>query len=68
MNLKLKEMRMYRNISQNKLTREIRVSVQYLNQVENGTKQLSLAVANDIADYFHCSIDELIGRTQTTNE
>lgn len=65
MEIRLKDVRESRNVSQEDVAQHIGVSQQFISRVERGTKQISLDLASDVADYLDVSLDEIAGRTKT---
>ena len=59
---RIKEIRKSKNLSQVDVAKALNVKKQFLNNIENGYKALSLSFAVEIADYFDVSLDELVGR------
>lgn len=49
-------------LSQLELAEKIGVKQSMIHYIEVGAKVPSLAVAISLADAFHCSLDELVGR------
>lgn len=65
MEIHLKEVRESRNVTQEAVAQHIGVSQQFISRVEKGTKQISLDLASDIADYLSVSLDEIAGRLKS---
>ena len=61
----LKLLRKKAGISQQALADAIGVSQQSVNQYENHDIEPDITVLCQIADYFHSTIDDLVGRTPT---
>ena len=59
----LKKLRFEKNLSQQQLSSEIKVSQQSINKYENHETEPNLATLVMLADYFDTSVDYLIGRT-----
>jgi transcriptional regulator with XRE-family HTH domain len=59
----LKKLRFEKNLSQQQLASEIKVSQQSINKYENHETEPNLATLVMLADYFDTSVDYLIGRT-----
>ena len=55
------------NITASKLTREIPLTNGLITQWKQGKQKPSLEAVNKIADYFDCSVDYLLGRTDNPN-
>ena len=68
MNIRLKDIRESRNMSQDDIARQIGVSQQFISRVEKGNKSISLDLAAEIADYLNVSLDEIAGRTPAKQE
>lgn len=62
MEIRLKDVRESRNVTQEDIAQHIGVSQQFISRVEKGTKQISLDLASDVADYLDVSLDEIAGR------
>ncbi len=62
MEIRLKDVRESRNVIQEAVAQHIGVSQQFISRVEKGTKQISLDLASDVADYLGVSLDEIAGR------
>lgn len=62
MEIRLKDVRESRNVTQEAVAQHIGVSQQFISRVEKGTKQISLDLASDVADYLGVSLDEIAGR------
>ena len=56
----LKEYRLKRNLTQEQLCKMIDVSQSYLSQLENGQRNMSIAVAVKWSKLFEIALDELI--------
>lgn len=67
MNIRLKDIREARNISQDDIAKQIGVSQQFISRVERGNKSISLDLAAEIADYLDISLDEIAGRNKQKN-
>ena len=61
--MRLKEIRKQRNISQLRLAMDLHMSQNTISRYETGERQPGLAELILLADYFHVSIDYLVGRT-----
>ena len=57
---RIKEMRTYKNMSQEQLAKTVDTTSQYISAIENGTSKASLSAITAIANAFECSIDELL--------
>ena len=58
---RLKELRTERNISQNELARQIKISVACINRWENNLRGPNIDSIIILCKYFSCSADYLIG-------
>ncbi len=65
MEIRLKDVRESRNVTQEDIAQHIGVTQQFISRVEKGTKQISLDLASDVADYLDVSLDEIAGRQKT---
>lgn len=61
-NLKLKELRSEKNISQKELTNHINYTQSMIAKWENGINEPTARALKEIADFFGVSIDYLVGR------
>ena len=59
----LKKLRNERGISQQYLGISIGISQQSINQYENNSIEPDIFTLSKLADYFHTSIDYIVGRT-----
>lgn len=62
MELRLKNIRTEKKITQEEIAKRIGVTKAYICRVEKGTRDINLSLAADIADYLGVSLDELAGR------
>lgn len=60
--MKLKEIRESRGISQRKAAMDLNLSPVVYGRYENGVREPSNLVLLAMADYFGCSVDEILGR------
>lgn len=60
--LKLRELRKERQITQQELAKILKLSVQTISGYETGYAQPPLDTLIAMADYFQCSVDELLDR------
>lgn len=60
---KLRELRKERNVTQQELADEMLVTTRTLARYERGEREPRLPMVFDLADYFHVSIDYLVGRS-----
>ncbi len=56
----VRKMRLERNMTQEKLGKEVSVSTQMISQVERGTKSLTMELAKELADFFGCKTDDFL--------
>lgn len=59
----LRIIREKRNINQQKIAVELEISQESISKYENGNAFPSKEILIKLADYLHCSIDYLLGRT-----
>ncbi|MCL2054285.1 MAG: helix-turn-helix domain-containing protein [Oscillospiraceae bacterium] len=64
---RLKEIRESKGILQKDLAVNLNINASTLNQYENEKRQPNFKTLCAIADYFDCSIDYLLGRTDNPN-
>lgn len=57
---RIKDMRLYKKLSQEQLAKSIDTTAAYISAIENGTSKPSLAAITSIANAFKCSVDELL--------
>ena len=62
MELRLKNIRTEKKITQEEIAKRIGVTKAYICRVEKATRDINLSLAADIADYLGVSLDELAGR------
>jgi len=60
----LKQLREKYKVSQQKLAEAVGVSQQSINKYENHSIEPDIATLCAMADYFHTSVDHLVGRTE----
>jgi len=65
--LRLKELRIYKQLSQSDIANDFGISQQTISSYENGTREPDFELLSKFADYFDVSIDYLIGRTNDPN-
>ena len=65
--MRLKEIRKARGISQIKLAMDLNMAQNTISRYETGVREPSIAELVKIADYFHVSVDYLLGRTNNPN-
>ncbi len=61
--MRLKEIRKSRGISQLKLAMDLNMSQNTISRYETGEREPGINELLKIADYFHISVDYLLGRT-----
>lgn len=61
--MRLKELRKEKRISQLKLAMDLNMSQNTISRYETGDREPGIAELILLADYFHVSIDYLVGRT-----
>lgn len=60
---RLRELREEKGCSREQLAHTLKVSVRTISYWENGKRECSFEMISAIADYFDCSVDYLLGRT-----
>lgn len=63
--MRLKELRQARHITQLKLALDLNMSQNTISRYESGEREPGIAELILFADYFHVSIDYLVGRTDS---
>lgn len=66
--MRLKELRIIHNLSQIELAEEVNVSNKTISRYETGQREPDLATLISLAEYFHVSLDELVGYTPKGSE
>ena len=61
--MRIKELRRQQHITQLKMAMDLHMSQNMISRYENGEREPGVAELIRIADYFHVSIDYLVGRT-----
>ena len=61
--MRLKELRKAKGISQQKLATDLHTNQNTISRYENGEREPGIIELIKIADYFHVSIDYLVGRS-----
>lgn len=61
--MRIKELRTRRHITQLKMAIDLNMSQNTISRYENGEREPGIAELIQIADYFHVSIDYLVGRS-----
>ena len=59
----LKDLRVEANLTQTELSRRLNIGQATIACYENGQREPQLTILSAYADYFECSIDYLVGRT-----
>ena len=62
--MRLRELRKSRHISQLKLAMDLNMTQNTISRYETGEREPGIAELIRLADYFHVSVDYLIGRTE----
>lgn len=62
--MRLKELRKKKGISQLRLATELNTTQNTISRYETGEREPGIDELIKIADYFHVSVDYLIGRTE----
>ena len=57
---RIKEMRLYKKMSQDQLAKKIDTTPAYISAIETGASKTSLVSLVSIANVFECSLDELV--------
>lgn len=57
---RIKEMRLYKKMSQDQLAKKIDTTPAYISAIETGASKTSLSSLVSIANTFECSLDELV--------
>ena len=61
--MRIRELRRARHITQLKMAMDLNMSQNTISRYESGDREPGIAELICIADYFHVSIDYLVGRT-----
>ncbi len=61
--MRIKELRNERHITQLKMALDLNMSQNTISRYENGEREPGIAELIRLADYFHVSVDYLLGRT-----
>ena len=61
--MRIKELRRQQHITQLKMAMDLHMSQNTISRYETGEREPGVAELIRIADYFHVSIDYLVGRT-----
>ena len=61
--MRLKELRIFNEKTQSEIAKRIGVSRQVYANYENEINQPSIEMLNELANFFDCTVDYLIGRT-----
>ena len=65
--MRLRELRRAKGISQLKLAMDLNTSQNTISRYETGEREPGINELIKLADYFHVSVDYLIGRTNNPN-
>lgn len=65
--MKIKNLRLSRHISQQKMAIDLNMNQNTISRYETGKREPSITELIRIADYFNVSIDYLVGRTENPN-
>lgn len=60
---RIRELRKKRGLSQDRLANEMSINIKTLRRYEVGENNPRVAILIELADYFHVSIDYLVGRS-----
>lgn len=60
---RLKELRGEQKISQGELAEKFQVTQQTISAYENGSRDIGTETLSRLADFFDCSVDYLLGKT-----
>lgn len=63
--MRIKELRNQRHITQLKMAMDLNMSQNTISRYESGEREPGIAELIRIADYFHVSIDYLVGRERS---
>lgn len=63
--VRIKELRKEQKITQLKMALDLNMSQNTISRYENGEREPGIAELIRIADYFHVTIDYLVGRSDT---
>lgn len=63
--VRIKELRKAQKITQLKMALDLNMSQNTISRYENGEREPGIAELIRIADYFHVTIDYLVGRSDT---
>ena len=66
--VRLKELRRLHGISQLKLAMDLHMNQNTVSRYETGTRQADYDALIAFADYFHVSVDYLLGRTDDPSD
>lgn len=64
MNIRLKELRKQRQLSQIKVSMDLNINQNSLSRYETGSREADYKTLILLADYYNVSIDYLLGRTE----
>jgi transcriptional regulator with XRE-family HTH domain len=68
MNNRVREIRKKRELSGIEVAKRLKISAQYLYDIEKGERRLRSDIASHLADLFNVSVDYLLGREESLNE
>lgn len=60
---RLKNLREEKNVTREQLANALNVSIRLISYWENGKRECNFEMLVSIAEYFDCSIDYLLGKT-----
>ncbi len=64
---RVKELRVCKNLTQEQLAKKLNVSRSNVANWENGSNTATQEMLNNLSDFFNCSTDYLLGRTNCRN-
>lgn len=65
---RLRELRISRNLTQNKLAQELGIAKSTISMYENGNREPDFETLETIADFFNCDMDYLLGKSDIHNK
>lgn len=65
---RLKKLRLENNLTLNELSRAVKIPLSSLSRYENGSTEIKIGVAQQLADYFNVSISYFMGVSDERNE
>lgn len=60
---RIKDLREDNDLSQEALAKQLHISQRVYSHYETGTRKIPLEIVIDLADFYDCSIDYLVSRT-----